>query len=613
MQVMGILLKLKENFGQIWKTGASDARVLKQVFPFFFLDDRKLRFRYLISFILVIATMLLNAGTPLVLKVAVEKLTSIDNSTGVSILSVLLAYGIIWTLSRVVVYLREMVSERAIARSMRLLSIRIFEHLHELSMRFHLERRTGGIVSAIDKAQAAVPEIIWGLFFTVIPTLIEVFIAMSILTYLYGFTYGWLLLVVILTYILFSLYGMEWALKAQNEFNKHHLAASSRIVDSLLNFETVKYFTNQEHEYAVCDNVLHKRELAEASYSIRAEMIHAIQGLIIGTGLTIFTVMTGLGVMRGTLNISDFVLVNGYVLQFVRPLDFFGWIFRNLRKQLTDLKLVMRLMDVEPEIIDKPGAKELIIDEAKIEFKDVYFGYDKRRPILKGVSFAVPENHTIAIVGPTGAGKSTISRLLFRFYDCSGGSVLVGGKDVRDVTQQSLQRLIGIVPQDTVLFNNTLRYNIGYGKPNATAEEIEKAAELAHLIPFINTLPDGFDTIVGERGLKLSGGEKQRVSIARVLLKQPKIYIFDEATSALDTKTEQLIQENIWEIAHGTTTLIIAHRLSTIVHANEILVLDDGLVAERGTHNELIQQGGLYANLWEKQIQGEVIEEELEN
>lgn len=396
---------------------------------------------------------------------------------------------------------------------------------------------------------------------------------------------------------------MEWSTAAQRIANEKNLQAGARVVDSLLNFETVKYFCNQKFEYEQTDRILKERENAATNYHITTELIHLGQGLVLGVGLITLTWMTGNNVIKGNMNVSDFILVNGYLLQFVTPLSWFGYILRKIRKGLTDMEAVFNILQLKPEITDAPHALDLVIENATISFDHVSFGYDSRRPILKDVSFVVPAGQTVAIVGSTGSGKSTIARLLFRFYDVSEGSILINGHDIRSITQESLQKIMGIVPQDTVLFNNTLYYNIAYGNPNCPPEDVEKAVQLAHLDSFIKRLPDGLNSMVGERGLKLSGGEKQRVAIARVLLHNPKIYIFDEATSALDTHTEQEIQKNLEEISSDSTTLIIAHRLSTVTYADTIIVLEHGSIAEQGSHKELLKKNGLYAKLWEKQAQ----------
>ena len=513
-----------------------------------------------------------------------------------------------WTISQIISQLRSIMMFRALERGTRVLSLRIFDQLHALSLRFHLQRRTGAVTSAIERAQFGFDTIFWGLLLFIFPTLIEMLLVISLLTYFYGIFYSGVLLLIMICYLLFSILAIDRSTKKQKIYNEKRAQASARIVDSLLNFETVKYFNNERYDHEQCDKILQEQENAGTSKYFADAVVQLGQGVVIGIGLLYLTLSSGNAVISGRMNIGDFVLINGYILQFAMPLHHFGYILRQVRNGLNDMNDIMDLITLKPEIQDVPNAIALKdstaskIDQASITFNNVIFGYDKQRTILNGISFTVPQGKTVAVVGPTGAGKSTVARLLFRFYDVSSGSILINGHDLRNITQQSLHAAIGVVPQDTVLFNNSLYYNIAYGCPSATKDDIERAIKLAHLDGFIKQLPDGYNTIVGERGLKLSGGEKQRVAIARVLLKQPAIYIFDEATSSLDTHTEQEIQRNIEEISVGATTLIIAHRLSTVTHADEILVLDNGLIVERGTHKSLLIQNELYAVLWNKQF-----------
>lgn len=409
------------------------------------------------------------------------------------------------------------------------------------------------------------------------------------------------LLIILVCYTVFSIIGTSWSAQVQRINNEKHFNAQSRIVDSLLNFETVKYFSNQAYEKQETDKLLQEVEDASTKKHVVTESVHLGQGIVIGIGLIVLTWLSGNSVIQGTMNVGDFVLINGYLLQFVQPLSWFGYILRKMRKGLTDLENIFNMLHLQPEVSNAPSAIDLKITKAEVTFDHVSFGYDPSRTILRDVSFHVPAGKHLGIVGPSGAGKSTIARLLFRFYDVNKGAILINNHDIRTVSQKSLQKVIGIVPQDTVLFNNTLYYNIAYGRPGATSEEINEAAHLAHLDGFIKLLPDGLQTIVGERGLKLSGGEKQRVAIARVLLKKPLIYLFDEATSALDSKTEREIQKNLEEISAGSTTIIIAHRLSTVIHADNIIVLDHGSIVEHGTHQQLLAHNGVYARLWKKQ------------
>lgn len=580
--------------------------VLKSLIPYLWVDDWRLRIRIFISLFFVFATIVLNMLIPIALKAVIKLLSSPSQALYAHAMLILITYGALWTLAQLTLQMREIVMFRTMERSIRLLSLAIFKHLHTLSMRFHMERRTGAITNAIERAQHSLPDIFWGVCLFVVPTAIEIMVSTFILIYMYGIYYGAAMLSIFVVYILFSMKAMEWSVDAQRMSNIQEVRTQSRVVDSLLNFETVKYFNNQKYEYEQTDELLKKREDAATRKHISIEIVHLGQGLIIGCGLTVMTVLAGRAVLSGTMDVSDFSLMNGYVLQFVVPLSYFGYFFRKMRKGLTDMEDIMRILSLKPEIVNVPDAKPLHVTNAQIVFDDVVFGYDSRRPILKGVSFTVPAGKTVAIVGSTGAGKSTIARLLFRFYDVISGRILIDGQDISKVTQDSLRDAIGIVPQDTMLFNNTLYYNIAYGYPDATKEEVLQAVHLAHLDSFVATLPDGIHTEVGERGLKLSGGEKQRIAIARVILKRPYIYIFDEATSALDTKTEREIQKNLEEISEGSTTVIIAHRLSTVVHADEIIVLGHGQVVERGTHQQLLSHKGAYARLWAKQAHEDI-------
>jgi len=574
---------------------------LRKLTPFLWVPDWSMRWRVIASAFFTISTIAFNTLTPIVLKKIIAALSSPETYNGIPVYWILLAYGLCWMAAQATTQLREIVMFRVVEHGIRMLGSKLFDHFHALSLRFHLERRTGALTTALERAQDGFPDIFWGIFLSIIPMFIEILIAVAIIWNMYGPLYAMVLLIILLVYTIFSSISVEWAAKAQRISNEKQIKVNSRVVDSLLNFETVKYFNNKELERTLTDRLLKALEDAATRKHVTFEMVHLCQGIIMGVGLSILTILTGIAVMEGKLNVSDFVLINGYLLQFVTPLSWVGYFLRKIRKGLTDLEQLFNLLAIKPEIADSPDAKELKAEHAEIVFDHVTFGYDVRRPILKDVSFTVPAGKTVAIVGPTGAGKSTISRLLFRFYDVTAGKIMINGHDLRDITQRSLQKMIGIVPQDTVLFNNTLYYNIAYGKPTATEQEVEEAARLANLTALLRRLPDGLETMVGERGLKLSGGEKQRVAIARVLLKKPVIYIFDEATSALDTRTEREIQKNLQEISQNSTTVIIAHRLSTITHADMIIVLEHGIVVERGTHTELVEKDGVYARLWKRQ------------
>ncbi|KTD56763.1 ATP-binding transmembrane ABC transporter [Legionella santicrucis] len=577
--------------------------------PYLWPKDRKIRLRLMVSILLLLTTIALNIGVPLIFRQVIDVISS-PSSIKLLAVVLMLAYGFAWTFSRAMNQLCMIPLNRVIERGMRLLCLSVFDHLMGLSLRYHSSRKTGEILSVIDRAQFAFWPFFCGLFFLILPTLIEMIIAASILTYLYGFAYGIILIFILGTYMIFSVYGSQWSAQIQEVANEKSSQVSSVLVDSLLNYEVVRSFGTREYEYRRCDAFLAERENAATKQHNSAQWIHLGQGIVMGVGLIILTILSGSGVMAGTLKISDFVLINVYLLQFMVPLGNFGYVLRDINEGLTNFVEVGKILEEEPEVQDAHDAVPLILTSGMVTFDNVHFAYDSRRNILQHVSFNIPAKKTIAIVGPTGAGKSTISKLLFRYYDLSGGRILIDGQDISHVTQTSLQSAIGIVPQHTTLFNDTLYYNIAYGHLDATENDIQQAIKLSHLDEFIACLPDGLNTMVGEHGLKLSGGERQRVAIARVLLKKPAILIFDEATASLDTKTEQLIQKNIEEISHDSTTLIIAHRLSTVVHADEIIVLDHGVVAEKGTHGQLLKQGGLYSQLWKKQIHENLEKEE---
>ena len=437
------------------------------------------------------------------------------------------------------------------------------------------------------------------------PTLIEIAAAAITLIYLYGLTYGLLLATVFAVFIYFTIKATNWSVNTLRVGNEKTSQATTKLFDSITNYEAIRSFCSQEFEYKRCDQYLREREDAMTKQHATVELVMLGQGVIIGLALILFTYLSGTSILSGKLIVGDFVLINAYLLQFMGPLGNFGHLFRDVNEGLTNLEDVLRIIDEKPEVKDQPNATALKLNNGAIIFEKVSFSYDPRRPILKNITFEIPAKKTTAIVGTSGAGKSTIANLLFRYYDPSSGNILIDDQNIRSITQHSLQSNIGIVSQNTALFNDTLRYNIIYGNPLATDDELQQTILHAHLDTLIQSLPEGLDTVIGEHGLKLSGGEKQRVAIARVLLKKPAIFIFDEATSSLDTKTERIIQQNIEEISHNTTTLIIAHRLSTIVHADQILVLDQGQLVEQGTHEELLQQKGVYAQLWSKQIHRE--------
>src|SRR6201984_1759356 len=497
--------------------------------------------------------------------------------------------------------LRTAVFAKVGQRAVRRLALTAFRHVHALSLRYHLERRTGGLSRAIERGTAGIDFLLSFMLFNVVPTLLEILLVCAILWRLFNWTFAAVILGTIVLYIGFTFAVTDWRVRFRREMNERNSEANTKAVDGMLNFETVKYFANEEHEARRYDAALQAYERAAVRSETTLTLLNLGQGTIMASGLVTIMMLAAQGVAATEMTVGDFVLVNAYLIQLYTPLNFLGMVYRNIKQSLTDLEQMNALLAVKPEIEDRPGASALIVGSGAVAFRRVYFRYDPRRPILSDVDFRVPPGAKIAIVGPSGAGKSTIARLLFRFYDVNAGSIEIDGQDIRGVTQDSLRRAIGVVPQDTVLFNDTIYYNIAYGRPGATRAEIEEAARLARIHDFITGLPDGYATMVGERGLKLSGGEKQRVAIARVILKAPRILIFDEATSALDTKTEREIQGSLAEVATDRTTLVIAHRLSTVIDADEILVLDHGRIAERGHHRDLLARGGVYAAMWARQ------------
>ncbi|MCI5077354.1 ABC transporter ATP-binding protein/permease [Oricola sp.] len=492
--------------------------------------------------------------------------------------------------------------------AVRQLAYRTFVHMHGLSLRFHLERRTGGLSRIIERGTKGIESIVRFTILNTAPTILEFLLVAVIFGFAYGWQYVAVTAVTIWLYGWFTIRASDWRIQIRRDMNNSDTDANTKAIDSLLNFETVKYFGNEEMEARRFDGAMAGYEQAATKVWTSLGWLNFGQAVIFGAGMLIMMWMSASAVQAGTQSLGDFVFINAMLIQLSIPLNFIGFIYREIRQGLTDIEQMFDLLDVEPEVVDKPDARDLVVRDGHIIFDDVKFAYDPQRPILKGISFKVPAGKSVAIVGPSGAGKSTISRLLYRFYDVQEGSITIDGQDVREVTQKSLRAAIGMVPQDTVLFNDTIRYNIRYGRPDATDAEVEQAAELAQIGEFLRALPDGYETMVGERGLKLSGGEKQRVAIARTILKAPPIQVLDEATSALDTATEQEIQQALDFVSQDRTTLIIAHRLSTVIGCDEIIVLREGQIAERGTHSELLEQQGLYAQMWARQ--SEAIEAE---
>jgi len=575
-------------------------------------DSVETRVRVVLAMLLLIGAKVANVYVPIFYKHAVDALTpaSAGGSAGlgggpgaaVTIpLGLIVAYGLARVTSLVFAELRDAVFATVAQRTIRRVALSVFRHLHALSLRFHLERQTGGLTRSLERGTRAIESLLRYTLFSIVPTLVEIALVCAILWKLFSVWFALATFVTVMGYILYTFFVSEWRIKFRRLMNDTDSKANTKAIDSLLNYETVKYFGNEEHEARRYDGALQSYEKAAVRSQQSLSLLNVGQSAIISLGLAAVMGMAAKGIVDGSMSLGDFVLVNTYLLQLYQPLNFFGVVYREIKQSLIDIESMVTLLAVDREVADGPDAKPLAVEGAELRFEGVEFGYDPRRPILKDVSFTVPAGRTVAIVGPSGAGKSTISRLLFRFYDVNGGRVLIDGQDIRGVTQASLRASIGIVPQDTVLFNDTVFYNIAYGRPGASPAEVERAARLAHIHDFIMALPDGYQTTVGERGLKLSGGEKQRVAIARTILKDPAILLFDEATSALDTHTEREIQANLREVSRGRTTLVIAHRLSTVIDADEILVLEAGRVIERGHHTDLLAARGAYAALWARQ------------
>jgi ATP-binding cassette subfamily B protein len=560
-----------------------------------------LRTRVVVALGLLILAKVANVYVPLLYKQAVDALGAPAVQAIAVPVALIVAYGSARVLAQTLGELRDAVFAPVSQRAIRNLALEVFRHLHGLSLRFHLERQTGGLSRVIERGTSGMEFLIRFTTFNILPTLIEIGLVGIILWRLYDWRFSAVTLAIITGYVTYSVLLSEWRIKFVRRMNDADTEANAKAIDSLLNYETVKYFGNEAHEAARFDVGRRRYEQAAIRSSRTLSLLNIGQGVVMAGGLVAVMVMAGYGVAQRTMTVGDVVAVNAYLIQLYQPLNMLGFAYREIRNALVNMEKMFGLLGVAPEIADRPGAPALAVSGGEIVFDHVDFHYEAARPILRDVSFRVAPGDTVAIVGSSGAGKSTVSRILYRFYDVARGSVRIDGQDIRAVSQASLRAAIGVVPQDTVLFNDTIYYNIAYGRPGATRDEVEQAARLARIHDFIASLPDGYQSMVGERGLKLSGGEKQRVAIARTILKNPSILLFDEATSALDTRTEQAIQRSLEEVSRGRTTVVIAHRLSTIVNADEIVVLDRGRVVERGRHGELLAQGGLYADMWRRQ------------
>jgi len=580
--------------------GEPSLRSIGRLFPYLW----EFRGRVLLALALLIGAKLASVMVPLVLKEIIDALDK-PRPELVLPLALILSYGVLRFASTTFSDLRDVIFAKVTQRAMRRISMAVFDHLHALSLRFHLERQTGGITRDIERGAKALSSLVGYLLFRITPTVLEILMVAGILFVKLDWVFGLLTLITLGAYIGFTVTITEWRTQFVRKANTLDSQAYGRAIDSLLNYETVKYFGNEKYEARRYDNSLVEWEDMALKSQRSLGYLNVAQAAVIAIGVTLMVLRAAAGVVEGTLTLGDLVMVNAFLLQMFQPLSFLGVMYRQIKESIADVERMFGLLQRPREIEDKPDARDLDVIAGEVKFEHVSFAYNADRPILQDVSFVIPAGKTVAAVGHSGAGKSTLARLLFRFYDVGAGSIAIDGQDIRHVTQDSLRAAIGVVPQDTVLFNDSIYYNIAYGRPDATREEVIEAARAAHILNFIESLPQGWDTVVGERGLKLSGGEKQRVAIARTLLKNPAILILDEATSALDTKTEKAIQAELLEIARGRTSLIIAHRLSTVVEADEILVMEAGRIVERGRHPDLLAQNGVYAHMWALQQQAE--------
>ena len=594
--------------------GRGHLRTLWTLLPYLWPVGRlELRLRVVVALGFIVASKLAAVYVPLLLARSVDELTPKEGLIIAAPVALIAAYGAVLLLSRACSELRDAVFAKVAQHAIRAVALRTFVHLHKLALRFHLDRQTGGLSRVIERGTKGIQFLLTFSLFNVLPTLVEIALVCGILLDRLDWRFAAVTFVTIAGYIAFTLSVTEWRIKFRRDMNAKDAEANTKAIDSLLNYETVKYFGNEDHEARRFDRAMAGYEAAAVKSYTSLSVLNIGQGAIMATGVAIVMIMAALGVVDGSLTIGDFVLVNAFLMQLSRPLDFLGFVYREIKQSLVDMEKMFELLRLNAEVSDSPGAQSLQVPRGEVEFDHVSFRYDTRRPILNEVSFTVRPGTTVAMVGASGAGKSTISRLLYRFYDVTSGAIRIDGQDLRDVTQTSLRAAIGVVPQDTVLFNDTIGYNIRYGRPSAGENEMREAARLAHIDDFIESLPDGYETIVGERGLKISGGEKQRVAIARTILKEPRILLFDEATSALDSHTEKEIQASLREVSANRSTLVIAHRLSTVVDADEILVVDDGRIVERGGHDELLARGDKYAAMWARQQEEAQYKEKLES